>query len=94
MGVDSLGWYIIAARMAIALAERKIPFEFENQKNLLDVLQGTDDVEVGPDLYSVKYGDLKKNRPDVLRCIRWDPIPQMNAISPDQSVRIKASCKE
>jgi hypothetical protein len=87
--VDSLGWYVTAARMAIALARHKIPFEFLNQRDFLDALRGRDDVDVGPDLYAVKYGDLKKQRPGSLGDIRWDPIPQISAVTEDQLARIK-----
>ncbi len=86
--VDSMGWYAPAARMAMALGERQIPVEVLNHQAVLDALKGVDEVEVGPDLYMVHFDDLKNNRPDALRSIRWDPIPQLSPITPDQAARI------
>ncbi|MBI3291942.1 MAG: hypothetical protein HYZ73_03925 [Elusimicrobia bacterium] len=88
MWVDSLGWYASAAWMAIALCKHKIPFEFHGQKEVTDALKGIDEVDICPDLYAVHYDDLKKKRPDALRFIRWDPIPQLSPITPDQTARI------
>lgn len=88
MWVDSLGWYVSAARMAIALGEHRVPFEFHNHKEVLEALKGIDEVDVGSDLYAVHYDDLKKQRPDAVRMIRWDPIPQMGPITPEQMARV------
>ena len=88
MWVDSLGWYVAAAKMAIALGERRIPFEFHDGQAVLSALKGTDEVDVGPDLYSVHYEDLKQTRREALRLIRWDPIPHLAPITPDQTERV------
>src|SRR3989338_106344 len=85
--VDSLGWYVTAAKMAIALARHKIPFEFQNQNAFLDTLYGRDEVEVGPGLYEVKYDELKKERPDSIAHIQWDLIPQLSLVTRDQFKR-------
>lgn len=89
MWVDSLGWYVTAARMALTLGEHGIPFELQNQHEFLDTLYGRDDVDVGPDLYMVNYGELKRQRPESLADIRWDSIPEMHPITSDQLARIK-----
>jgi hypothetical protein len=89
MWTDSLGWYVTAARMAIALARHKIPFEFQNQSAFLDTLRGRDEVDVGPDLYRVKYDELKKQRPESLAYIRWDPIPQISPVMDGRLTRMK-----
>ena len=68
-------------------------FEFENQKEVLQALEGIDEVEVGPDLYSVHFDELKKKRPDGLSHIRWDPIPQISLITADQKARIGKALK-
>ncbi len=91
--VDSEGWYKTAALMAMALCQHNVPFEFENQKQVLDALEGIDEVDVGPDLYSVHFDDLKKQRPDGLAHIRWDPIPQITLITADQKERIEKALK-
>jgi hypothetical protein len=91
--VDSPGWYADAARMALALAEKKFPFEFSNQKEVLDALKGVDDVDVGPDLYALRFDDLKRARPDALRSIRWDPLPRLGPITADQAARIPPRLK-
>lgn len=87
--VDALGWYGEAARMAIALGDKNIPFEFVSSKEVLEALEGLDEVDVGPDLYSVHYQDLKKTRPDALPHIRWDTLPWISLITPEQKKRIE-----
>ena len=91
--VGSLAWYATAARMAIALGGRRIPFEFGCWEGVVAALQGADEVDVGPDLYSVRYDELKEHRPDGLPLIRWDPIPQITAITDDQSARLSAALR-
>ena len=91
--VDSLGWYATAARMAMALAKHKIPFEFLKQQAILDALRGIDDIEVSSDLYAVDYDHLKKERPDALDLIRWDPIRPITLITPDQQPRVLSAEK-
>ena len=88
MWAGSPGWYVAAARMAIALGERRIPFEFHNGQAVLSALKGIDEVAVGPDLDSVHYEDLAQTRRDALRLIRWDPIPHLAPITPDQTERV------
>jgi len=91
--VGSLVWYATATRMAIALDGRRIPFEFIRWEDVVAALRGADEVDVGPDLYSVRYDDLKEHRPDGLPLIRWDPVPQINAITDDQSTRLSAALR-
>ena len=91
MWVDSLGWYREAAKMAMALGEHEVPFELQKQEEVLDVLEGLDEVEVGPDLYMTHYDDLKEQRADALPSIRWDPIPRITLITPDQAARVSGS---
>lgn len=92
--VDSLGWYASAANMAIALGEREVPFEFQDGAAVLDALQGWDEVEVGPSFEQVEYEELRKQRPDALKLIRWDPIPEQQPITTDQGVRVMNAKKE
>ncbi len=87
--VDALGWYVTAARMAVALRAHRIPFELQNHRGVLDALYGRDDVDVGPELSMVNYSELKRQRPASLASIRWDPIPEIRPIAPDQLTRIK-----
>lgn len=87
--VDSLGWYVEAARMAIALAEASIPFEFHKWKEASDALRGIDDVEIGNDVFMLSYEELREVRPDALDEIRWDRIPQLGPITPDQQARVE-----
>jgi hypothetical protein len=87
--VDSEGWYGDAAKMAIALGDRKIPFEFHDGQNVLDALEGLDEVEVGPRFDCVRYEDLVIQRPDAKKSIRWDPIPRLGPITREQVERVK-----
>jgi hypothetical protein len=86
--VDSPGWYASSARMALALGEADVPLEFSGRKEVLDAVRGLDEVEVGPGLHMLGYEDLVQNRPDSLRFIRWDPVPQMEPIAADQAERV------
>ncbi|MEW6753827.1 MAG: hypothetical protein AB1505_23030 [Candidatus Latescibacterota bacterium] len=90
MWVDSEGWYAAAARMALALIGRELPVEFHDWKRVAEALQGIDEVPVGPGLYAVGYESLGADRPDALPAIRWDPIPQVSRITPDQRARVRA----
>jgi hypothetical protein len=92
--VDSLGWYGHAVKMAIALGECKVPFEFRHGQKVLDALKGLDDIEMGPSLDSLNYEELRRERPDVLKLIRWDTIPELGPISPDQGKRVMQAEKE
>jgi hypothetical protein len=74
--------------MAVALGEHHIPFELVDHIAVLDALKGIDEVEVGPDLYAISFDELRERRPDALRFIRWDPIPEIHPITPDQAARI------
>lgn len=89
--VSSEGWYAAAARMAGALALRRIPLEFHDCKKVADALRGVDEVEVGPDPYAVSYQEIEETRPDALRSIRWDPVAQLGPITPEQMSRVEAA---
>jgi hypothetical protein len=92
--VDSEGWYAHAARMAIALGKRNIPFEFQDGPAVLDALEGLDEVEVGPAFDQVQYGELRRERPDAVESIRWDPVPGLQPITPDQRERVLRAERE
>lgn len=91
--VDSEGWYITAALMALALAENKIPFEFRNGKEVQDALAGIDAVEIGPSYPMLSLNMLRETRKDSVAYIRWDPIHQIKPISQWQKMRLKRAIK-
>lgn len=76
--VDSLGWYRTAALMAIAVAEKGVPFEFRKGREVIDAMRGVDMVEVGPFWGMVSFDELREERPDALEHIRWDPIRRID----------------
>jgi hypothetical protein len=94
--VDSLGWYLSAALMALALAARQVPFELHRSEKLLAALKGEDDVEVGPFLgfEGISLEELKETSPDAISHICWDPIPQILPISPEQKKRLAEVLKK
>jgi hypothetical protein len=49
---------------------------------------------MGPSLDSLNYEELRRERPDVLKLIRWDTIPELGPISPDQGKRVMQAEKE
>jgi hypothetical protein len=89
LSVSAPGCYVAAARMAIALAEQSVPFEFIDSERVLETLRGVDLVEVRGGPYSLRYEELKLMRPDALEHIQWEPIPQFARITPDQSARLR-----
>lgn len=92
--VRSESWYGHAVRMAIAMGERDVPFEFQEGQKVLDALEGLDEVEVGPAFGRVRYEELRQRRPDAPKSIRWDPIPMLGPITRDQRDRVKLAEKE
>ncbi|MBI4730377.1 MAG: hypothetical protein HY775_12910 [Acidobacteria bacterium] len=88
LAVASPGWYVTAARMGIALEGNGVPFRFHDWKKVADALRGVDDVPVGSDPYSVSYEELEQARPEALDRIRWDRVPHLGPITPDQAERV------
>lgn len=89
LSVDTEGWYVSAARIAIALAEHDIPFEFFRWEDVAAALRGIDDVTVGGHgWHSLSYEELIETRPDAVDAIRWDPIPQLAPITDNQAKRV------
>jgi hypothetical protein len=86
--VGSLGWYKEAAYMAIALGEKRIPFEFYRSQEVIDALKGVDLVEVGPFYGMILFEELKEERPDAIEHIKWDPIYTLSLITPKQRERM------
>lgn len=89
LSVSSEGWYATAARMALALVAAEVPFEFFNWSKVTGALAGVDEVEVGPGLRQIHYDELRDLRPGALSAIRWDPIPALAPITPDQAARVR-----
>lgn len=89
LSVSSEGWYATAARMALALVAADVPFEFFDSRRVTSALAGVDEVEVGPGLRQIHYDELRDLRPDALSAIRWDPIPALAPITPQQTVRVR-----
>lgn len=87
--VSEEGLYPAAARMAVALDAAAIPLTFPSGKRVLAALRGEDEVEVGQSYPAVAIGPLLESRPDALQHIRWDPLPTLQHIAPDQVERLK-----
>jgi hypothetical protein len=89
LGVDSPGWYFTAARMAIALGEGGVPFEFHRHDEVAAVLRGRDFIPVGPRFGQLSLAELRTIRPEAEAHIRWDPVPEIRPISEDQQRRLE-----
>lgn len=89
LSVSSEGWHATAARMALALVSADVPFEFFNWSKVTSALAGVDEVEVGPGLRQIHYDELRDLGADALSAIRWDPIPALAHITPEQMERVR-----
>lgn len=74
--------------MAIALAAIEAPFDLLRAEKVFAAVRGDDEVEVGPDLYTVHYDELIAQRPQAARHIRWQPVPRLEPITAEQRVRV------
>jgi len=88
LSVHTPSLYAKTVEMAIALAAHAIPIEFHDCAKVIAVLRGTDTVEVGPSPQFLLFEELQMMRPDALRHIQWDAIPQINPFTPDQLQRL------
>lgn len=62
--------------------------------DVLERLRGEDDVMIGSQLHALPYEELQKAKPDVLKHIRWDPIPSLNPIPLEQKKRVARAEEE
>ena len=76
--------------MVIALDQAGIPFDF-GPRQILNQLEGTDSVEVGPDRRQIPLERLLRDRPDAAEHIRWSPVPPMLPVTDKSRARIEAS---
>lgn len=91
LSVHAKGWYVSTVEMAIALAKCAVPFEFLDSARVVAILRGSDMVDVGSGLSAVSYDEIRAVRPDSLKHIQWDPIPQITLITRDQSARLRCA---
>lgn len=89
LSVDSLGYYLHAVQMAVALGEADVPFIFHDKDAVAAALRGLDEVEVGPGYGQFSVARFHEERPEGLAKVRWDPIPQILPISPIQRLRLE-----
>lgn len=87
--VHAEGWYPTAARMALALAAAQVRLELHEWERVVKALSGVDDVEVGRGFRQISYEELRQVRPDALSAIRWDAVPAVEIIAPDQLERVQ-----
>jgi hypothetical protein len=76
LSVDTLGLYVSAAHMAIAIGEAGVPFELMRATEVVAALRGEDWVEVGPFYGQLTLEELETQRKEAVRHIEWDP-PQV-----------------
>lgn len=81
-------YYKNAMLMAIAMDEAGIPFDFSQVDRLSRVLEGSDEVEVGPDRGQIPLERLRRDRPDAIAHITWSPVPQLAPVTPEGRARI------
>jgi len=89
LSVDAPGWYLTAVRMAIALGEAGIPFEFYRRDEVVAALRGRDFVPIGPHYGQLSLAELQTIRPEALAHICWDPIPEIHPIKDEQRRRLQ-----
>lgn len=79
LGVDSLGLYVAAARMAIAFGRSRVPFQLQRADEVLAALRGEDWVEIGPRYGQLSLEELRERRPDSVARVRWDAPQRIDA---------------
>jgi hypothetical protein len=89
LSVDAPGWYLTAARMAIALGEAGIPFEFYRRGEVAAALRGRDYIRIGPHQEQLSLSELQTIRLEALAHIRWDPLPEIRPITEEQRRRLQ-----
>lgn len=89
LSVHALGYYTHALRMLIALDRARAPVDLVHDEAVFAAVRGDDEVDVGPDLYSVRYADLAERRPAALRHVRWQPVPRIEPIDAGQTARVE-----
>jgi hypothetical protein len=89
LSVDTLGLYLEAVRMAVALGAAGAPFGLHDQAAVIAALRGTDAVEVGPGFGQIALDELAEIRPGSLEHIGWDPVAEIRPITPAQAARVE-----
>lgn len=87
LSVDSPAWYKSATRMAIALGEADVPFDFVNHDRVISALLGIDSVRIGQG-EDLLLEELKRERPDAVARIKWDALSQIQPVSEQGKARI------
>jgi len=87
LSVDALGLYLAAARMAVALGEAGVPFEFGHKDEVVAALRGVDWVEIGPLFGQLSFEELRETRPEAVDHVVWDPLSEIRPISDAQRER-------
>jgi hypothetical protein len=88
LSVDSLGLYVEAAIMALALLDHRAPLRFSNAAEVLAALRGSDLVEVGPFFQQLGLEELERVRPGARRLVHWDRIPRIAPATDEDRRRI------
>ncbi len=78
LSVDTLGLYVSAARMTIALGEAGVPLELLRRDEVLAALRGADWVEVGPFYEQLSLDELEERRPGAAARVIWDAPPTLS----------------
>ncbi len=88
LAVDSLGLYLRAAKMAIALGALGVPFALHDREVVISALRGLDDIEVGSGYGQLALDQLRETRPEGVERVCWDPIPELMPITSTQDRRV------
>jgi len=83
------GQYPDVVRMALALARVGMPIVLDRAEEVFRTLLGLDDVVVGPRFGQVHLDDLRRDRPDSVASVRWDPILSIERVTADGLARIE-----
>jgi hypothetical protein len=88
LSVDTMGLFLHAVKMAIALGETSTPFLFCGKDSVVSTLRGVDLVEVGPFYDQLSLSELRDVRPEAVDRVEWDPVVEIHPISPVQRDRV------
>lgn len=77
LSAGTVGLYVVAARMAIALGEANVPIELVDETKVLAALRGEDAVEVGPFYGQLSLDELESARPGATSKVVWNEPPRL-----------------
>ncbi|MBI5364503.1 MAG: hypothetical protein HZA53_15100 [Planctomycetes bacterium] len=75
LSAGHLGQAEAVAKMARALGEQGVPFEWHQAEEMIAALRGRDEIEIGPFSMQLSLAELRRQNRAAVKDVRWDPLP-------------------